>query len=147
VYRLAGGIPEWRSFHYPMTSSPEYDGLPAKKLTSDEVAGLIKTGDPFILDVRPEAFAHLNKFLKKSFHIPLLVLADSLEEIPRDREIIITDSAAKQAPLAYKFLKKNGFQVVGVLRGGMEVWSSEGRELEVRAIAKEKIQFTGDDLL
>jgi rhodanese-related sulfurtransferase len=130
-----------------MTSSPEYDGIPAKKLTTEKVAELIKTGNPYILDVRPESFAHNNKFLNNSFHIPLLVLADSLEEIPRDRDIIVTDSAAKQAPLAYKYLRKNGFKVTGVLRGGMEVWATEGRVVEERKIAKDKIQLKGDDLL
>ncbi|MCF8056335.1 MAG: rhodanese-like domain-containing protein [Desulfocapsa sp.] len=130
-----------------MTSFPEYGDMPARKLTTEEVAELLKIEKPFILDVRPEAFAHFNKFIKNSFHLPLLILAENMDKLPRDRGIIITDSAAKQSPLAYKFLKKNGFQVTGVLRGGMEVWFAEGRAVEERAIAKEKIQLTGDDLL
>lgn len=130
-----------------MTSSPEYAGLPAKKLATEKVEAMLKEKKYYILDVRPEAFAHFNKFIKGSNHIPLLVLAENLENIPRDREIIITDSAAKQAPLAYKFLVKNGLQVIGVLRGGMEVWFSEGRAVEERTIAKDKIQLKGDDLL
>ena len=129
-----------------MTSSAEYAGMPAKKLSSVEVAELLEKENPFILDVRPEAFAHFNKFLKNSAHLPLLVLAERLDQIPRDRDILLTDSAAKQAPLAYKFLVKNGFKVIGLLRGGMEVWFSEGREVEERAIAKDKVQLKGDDL-
>ena len=128
-----------------MTSSPEYAGMPAKKLSTAEVEELLKTEEPFILDVRPVSFSHCTKFLKNTFHLPLLVLADNLENIPRDRKILITDSAAKQAQLAYKFLLKNGFQVLGVLRGGLEVWSSEGRMVEEWAVEKDKVQLIGDD--
>ncbi len=119
--------------------------MPAKKLSSREVEVLLEEENPFILDVRPVSFSHCLKFLKNTFHLPLLVLADNLPALPRDRKILITDSAAKQAQLAYKFLKKNGFQVVGVLRGGLEVWCSEGRETEERAVEKEKVQLLDDD--
>ncbi len=128
-----------------MTSAPEYAEMPAKKLSTQKVEDLLKTKEPFILDVRPVSFSHCNMFLKNTIHIPLLVLADNLENIPRDKKILITDSAAKQAQLAYKYLVKNGFQVIGVLRGGLEVWCSEGRASEKRVIEKDKVQLIGDD--
>ncbi len=128
-----------------MTSAPEYAEMPAKKLSTQKVEDLLKTEEFFILDVRPVSFSHCNMFLKNTIHIPLLVLADNLENIPRDKKILITDSAAKQAQLAYKYLVKNGFQVIGVLRGGLEVWCSEGRASEKRVIEKDKVQLIGDD--
>ncbi len=128
-----------------MTSSEEYAGMPAKKLSTQKVEDLLKTEELFILDVRPISFSHCDMFLKNSFHLPLLVLADNLEDIPRNKKILITDSAAKQAQLAYKFLVKRGYQVIGVLRGGLEVWCSEGRASEQRDIVKEKVQLIGDE--
>ncbi|MEN8199671.1 MAG: rhodanese-like domain-containing protein [Thermodesulfobacteriota bacterium] len=120
--------------------------MPAKKLSTHEVAEIIRTKNPFILDVRPAAFGKLNNFLKDTVHIPLLVLADNLKNIPKDRKIVITDSGAKQAQLACKFLLKNGYQVQGILRGGLEVWVSEGREATERSAQKIGSELKGDDL-
>ncbi len=40
--------------------------------------------------------------------------------------IVIMDYAMKQSPVAAKFLMIKGYPVVGVLKGGLERWNSEG---------------------
>ena len=128
-----------------MTSNPEYAGITPKKLSPQAVDDLLKTKQPFVLDVRPASFARCKLFIKNSIHIPLLHLSENLNKIPKDREIIIIDWAAKQSPLTAKFLMKKGYKVLGILRGGIEVWDSEGRIVEEREVDEKKFELKGDD--
>jgi rhodanese-related sulfurtransferase len=92
----------------------------------------------YVLDVRPLDFALDNTFLRGSVHFALVQLAERWAEIPRDRNIIITDWAMKQSPSAAKYLIEKGFNVIGILKGGMERWNSEGLPAEERAAMSEK---------
>ncbi len=127
VYRFTGGIPEWRSFNYPVTTSKKYSGLKVARLSPDKVAELIKSSDISILDVRPHNFSRNNHFLENSLHIPLLNLEEKVRKLPKGKPILITDWAMKQSPIAAKFLITGGYNVVGVLKGGIERWIAEDR--------------------
>ena len=58
--------------------------------------------------------------------IPLLILDRQLERIPRDRPILIVDRLMRQSVHAAKYLQQNGFNVLGVLKGGARRWVAEG---------------------
>ncbi len=126
VYRFAGGIPEWRGFNYPMQVNEKYTAITVKKISPDEVISMINEKNPFILDVRPHFFKK-NAIIQGSVTITLIDLADRISEIPKDREIIVTDWAMKQSIAAAKFLSKNGYQVIGILKGGIIRWQLENK--------------------
>ncbi len=69
-------------------------------------------------------------FIKNAYHCPLLNLTEKISEFPKNRPIVVTDWAMKQSPLAAQFLTANGFNVIGVLRGGIERWVVEGMPAE-----------------
>ncbi len=43
----------------------------------------------------------------------------------------------QQSPLAAKYLIANGFNVIGVIRGGVTRWISENLPIETRSIGPE----------
>ena len=127
VYRFTGGIPEWRSFNYSMTTSKKYAGIKVPRLAPDKVAKLLKSSNVSILDVRPHNFSRNNSFLENSRHIPLLYLEEQVRKLPKETPTLVTDWAMKQSPIAAKFLISGGYNVIGVLKGGIERWKKEDR--------------------
>jgi len=134
IYWFKGGIQEWRSFNYPMYVNNKYKSVRVKKISPLKAVEYIRNDlEIFILDVRPNNFKKDAKFIKNSFHIPLLKITKNISNLPVDRKIIVSDWAMRQSLLAAKYLMANGFQVLGVVRGGVERWFSEGFPVEKRA--------------
>ncbi len=137
VYAFTGGIPEWQKYNYPMDVNKEWRKIKVKKLRPDKLEQLLQTqNNLYILDVRPLNFKRNKSFIVNSFFCPLVYLIERYHEIPKDREIIITDWAMKQSPTAAKFLETKGYKIVGVLKGGIERWQVEGKVTEERVIPK-----------
>lgn len=132
MYAFTGGIPEWRSFDYPMYVNQEYTRIRVDKLSPDEITALIRE-HPFILDVRPKDFGLNQSYIEGAKHIPLVDLMIRINEIPRNRQVIVVDWAMKQSPIAAIYLTKNNYQVLGVLKGGMERWLIEQLPVEERS--------------
>lgn len=125
VMWFRGGIPEWRQFDYPLYISPVYNKLRAPKFPCARVKALLETRQPFVLDVRPPWLAPPQWFLPDTVHVPMTELQAYLPHLPKDRAILITDVTMRQSVSAYKFLKKAGYSVLGVVRGGLQ----KGREM------------------
>lgn len=132
VYTFIGGIPEWRTFNYPMFNDTAYQNIEVTKLSPQEFQVLASKTQMYVLDVRPLDFERDSSFLPKAFHCPLVHLAASFPQIPPDHTILITDWAMKQSPMAAKFLISKGYTVAGVLQGGVERWKSELLPVETR---------------
>jgi rhodanese-related sulfurtransferase len=103
-----------------------------KKLKPKKINKLMKNNDVFILDVRPKDFKRDSSFIVGSLHCPLLDLTERYHEFPKDKEIIITDWAMRQSTLAAKYLINEGFNVIGVLKGGIERWKHDNFPVENR---------------
>jgi len=97
----------------------------------------MKEKDFYILDVRPLDFKLNSAFIKGSFLCPLVYLADRYKEIPKNRQIVVTDWAMKQSPVVAKYLHAKGYPIFGVLKGGIERWGSETLPVEQREPTKE----------
>jgi NADPH-dependent 2,4-dienoyl-CoA reductase/sulfur reductase-like enzyme/rhodanese-related sulfurtransferase/two-component sensor histidine kinase len=54
--------------------------------------------------------------------IPLESLRRRIDEIPRDRGVILVDTTGKDAYQASLILKANGFDEVSILEGGLQMW-------------------------
>jgi rhodanese-related sulfurtransferase len=119
-------------FNYPMVINPAWQKIKVKKMPPQDLAKLMRKENFFILDVRPLNFAKNTSFIKNSVLCPLVFLGERYREIPKTQRIVITDWAMKQSPIAAKFLISKGYQVVGVLKGGIERWQSENLPVELR---------------
>lgn len=132
VFAFTGGIPEWRKFNYPMSINKKWQAVKVKRIAPEKLHELLKKNDFYVLDVRPLNFKKNTSFIRESFLCPLLFLADKYREIPKGRQIVITDWAMKQSPVAMKYLTAKGFPVLGVLKGGLERWEGEKFPVEQR---------------
>jgi rhodanese-related sulfurtransferase len=92
---------------------------------------LSKSGTVFLLDVRPDSAwnhqtsnARVNAVgsLKGTHHIAVSDLRSKFSEIPRDKEIIITDVFGGDAAVAAKLLRENGFDKVYTMLEGLDRW-------------------------
>lgn len=139
VYRFTGGNAEWRSFNYPQVRNNKYRSIKPKKLRPEQVHELMaKHPDLFLLDVRPENYFKGPNFIKGTINIPLLTITDRIDELPKDRPIVITDWTMRQSPLAAKYLQAQGLQLLGVLKGGLVRWEAEGYPVEIRKTSKDR---------
>lgn len=80
-----------------------------------------KSHSSYLLDVRTKE-EWLEQHIPESHHIDLTTLKDHLNELPRNRPITTICRSGHRASLAASMLKKNGFQVVSNLRGGIQGW-------------------------
>ena len=97
----------------------------------------MEEGGFIILDIRPLEFARNPAFLPGAVHCPLVYLEQYYREIPRNCKLLLTDWAMISATNAAKFLIAGGYTVLGVLKGGIERWTSENRPVEMRKETKD----------
>lgn len=142
VYWFRGGIPEWRKYGYPLTTNNALMQQSVKKLSPAKFRQQLKTPQVFILDTRPFWWdTHLG-YVQHSISIPLVVLHTQLDLIPRDRPILLTDGFMKQSVSAAKYLQSKGYQVLGVLKGGMSRWEDE----HLPTVSRQKIRYIDENL-
>lgn len=141
MYRFTGGNAEWRSFNYPQVLNDKYRDIKPKKIRPKRVAELMANNNIFLIDVRPANFSKWPNFIAESRSFPVLTITERIEEIPRDRPIILTDWTMRQSPLVAKYLLANGYDnVLGVLKGGSVRWATEGYPIETREVQDKDIE-------
>lgn len=89
----------------------------------EEVCEKKRNGDDFLLlDVRPQ-----RKFdeteIEGSLHIPLGTLRGRLDELPKDKEIVLFSRVSLNAYEASLILRSYGFKDVKVMEGGIIAWT------------------------
>lgn len=93
-------------------------------------AKLTQPSPPLVLDVRGRG--EWNKgHLANALLIPVDELRDRLEEVPRDRELVVLDSTGFRGHLAVRVLRENGLKSVLNLTGGWLSLTAEGVDVEV----------------
>lgn len=92
--------------------------------------------DALVIDVR-EPLEYATDHVDDAVNIPLSRLRQSLQELPKDREIVVCCGVGQRSYFAYRVLKQNGFHVRS-LPGGMKTYAHLPFELQTRdeAIAK-----------
>ncbi len=84
---------------------------------------LEKNTAPFILDVRdPHEYALCNI---GGYLIPLNDLPNRLDELDRNREIVVHCRSGVRSAQAAEFLMANGFSMVKNLAGGILAWAEK----------------------
>jgi len=102
------------------------DGM-AKALTPLEVKVKMDQGDDFtLLDVRTKMEVEQQPFNDPRVkYVPLGALRERLNEIPRDREVVIFCKTSLRAYEAQLMLESKGFKHVKFLDGGIVAWPFE----------------------
>ncbi len=101
-----------------------YDGVAAADLRDQ----LVAPEPPALVDVRLPAEFEMGH-IPGSRHVPLGVLRSRLDELSRDRPIVLVCSFGLRSYEASLILRANGFQRVSVLDGGIDAWPYEFERL------------------
>jgi len=118
-----------------MIRNNKYRDIKVKKLPPKEISTLLADNKEIqLIDVRPEKFTKGPNFISGSENLPLLNITNRISELDRERPIILTDWAMRQSPLAAKYLQAHGYNVLGVLKGGLIRWDDEGYPVEIRKV-------------
>ena len=114
---LAGEIDAWRKEARP-TEHFDY-------LTPAEADERVQSGSALLLDIRTES-EQADEWIPGSQHIPLARLRERLEELPKERQIILQCGHGCRGSLAAAILKNEGFTRVANLAGGILAWKAAG---------------------
>ena len=102
----------------------EPPGIPA--LTVDQVPNPLPDSVT-VLDVRePVEWQHGH--VEASLHVPMMELPQRLDDLPRDRQLLVVCTVGGRSARAVQFLQQQGFDATN-LDGGLLEWQSSGRPL------------------
>jgi len=122
------GIPGWAMKGYALNTE---NALPKTKVEKVKVNQLKKLlGQVFILDIRETKNRAKLGWIKESHHIPFARLSSMLNEIPKDKTVVVMDHAGKQVLTACLYLKSKGYSDVKRFQGGMMKWVTKGLPVE-----------------
>ena len=107
-----------------------YRSLRMARIDVGELYDLIEAGaQPIIVDVRSSTARALQPLgIPGSLHVPLEDVARHLEDLPRDRDIILYCACPSEASAARvaRVLISHGFKKVRPLHGGLDAWVAAG---------------------
>lgn len=106
-------------------------GPGAKQVGALEAVQLINRRDALVLDVR-ESGEYAAGHLPNAKHIPASALAARLKDLEKfkGRPIVVTCASGARSTLTCGTLKKQGFEEVFALRGGIAAWEQAGMPVE-----------------
>lgn len=94
-----------------------------------ELDDLRAAGAADVLDVR-EGWEYRRGRVPGVIHIPLGELARRVDELPRDRRVVVICGHGQRSLGAAEFLLRSGFEGVASVAGGTTAWAMSGREIE-----------------
>lgn len=112
-------ITQWSGAGRPLVTVPE--------LSANDLAA--RRPRPVVIDVRGESeweAGHING----AHHIPLGYLTERLDEIPRDRPVVLHCQGGGRSHIGASLLQAQGYQNVSNLTGGMGAWEAAGLPVE-----------------
>jgi rhodanese-related sulfurtransferase len=128
VYR--DGLIGWMRSGKPVTSEVVYPDVDIPLVSSDTfpISAGSNTG---IIDIRPES--HYQKgHIKGSINIDLEILHESLDRLPKDKQIILIDHKGKLTLTTGRYLYSEGFKDIMRLDGGFNAWVKSGQSVCLR---------------
>jgi phage shock protein E len=93
------------------------------------VADIMNREDVILIDVR-EQYEYDEAHIPGITLIPLGEVPQRLDEIPTDKTVIMTCRSGNRSGQATDFLRKNGFDNVHNMAGGINAWQSAGLDVE-----------------
>ncbi len=109
-----------------------YNNFGVPGIGPDQLKEKISAGEDFyLLDVRTPA-ENLAQAIAGSHLIPLQELAYRIDELPKDKEIIVYCRVGNRSTYAALFLARQGYQVIN-LEGGIVAWNTATKNSAVMA--------------
>jgi len=103
---------------------PEYGG-PVRDISVEEARSLLHQPDVFVLDVR-EPWEYRERRIPGAYLLPQSELATRLQEVPRDRRVLVTCRSGNRSERAARFLHQMDYQNVSNVQGGTDAWVEAG---------------------
>lgn len=97
-------------------------------ISVQEAKAMVDSGDVFILDVRTQEEYDAGH-ISGSTLIPVEVIGTRLNEIPKDRKILVYCRSGRRSIEASKILVNNGFEEIYNMNGGIDDWIRSGFEV------------------
>lgn len=95
-------------------------------VTPREAQDVVAQG-ALLVDLRADELVEMKEFgVPEWIHIPHPELAGRLDEVPRDRPLLLTDTSGVYLRAAAQVLRDQGFERILGLNGGMLAWDQEG---------------------
>lgn len=118
---LAGGFSSW------YRSAQETASFAT--CTVQELRERLRTESPFILDVRDIRNFQSTGYLPDAHHVYVGELPHHIDEVPKNRPVVVTCDAGFKSSLAASYLAANGYSRIMNLLGGMRAWVLAGYPL------------------
>lgn len=113
-----------------------------------DVSAIVSNNDWVILDVRT-SIENSCGAIQQSINIPVNELRSRLNEIPKNKNVLVYCQVGLRAWIAYQILRQNGFEKVYNLSGGYKTFSSatltQQSKFAQEMVCKEKI--SSDDMI
>jgi hydroxyacylglutathione hydrolase len=102
-----------------------------ERVSPARAAELLASPDPpLVIDVRAPRERE-QKHLANSLSLPLNHLAERVQELPADRELLVHCAGGYRSSIAASMLQRHGFTRVLELAGGIASWETAGLALDV----------------
>ena len=150
VMRNNGGVQELLDSElcYAPPYSSAKDPVNILGMCADNVLkGLIKPAyyedleNSFVIDVRI-AESYKTKTIEGAVNIPVETLRNRLNEIPKDKKVVLVCNSGYTSYLASRILIQNGFNNVYSFMGGMKLYSEIQRDKEGKVNKTKKLEKT-----
>lgn len=102
---------------------------PSPEVSVEELDVLRRDGSVRVLDVR-EDWEFVRGHVPGAIHVPLGQLAGRVEQLPRDRRILVICASGHRSRSAADLLLGRGFEGAASVRGGTGAWARAGGRLE-----------------
>lgn len=94
------------------------------RITAPTLAERLEAGDePAVLDVRTDGERALGA-IEGSLHVPLPRLLERVDEVLRDRELVVVCGSGYRSSIAASLLRRAGMEDVTDMVGGMDGWNA-----------------------
>jgi rhodanese-related sulfurtransferase len=125
IYILEGGLPAWKRTGNEVESLERVKREPVASIKPLKLKSFMHDKkNLFIMDIRTEALYEAGH-IDGAVNIPLYLLHKKLNEIPKDRPVLVIDENGKRSFLACCYLINNGVRDVTRLFGGMKFKETE----------------------
>jgi len=101
----------------------------SQDITATELKELLVDENNFLLDVRRAAELEEIGFIHGAYNIAHTQLYNHLDEVPKDKRIMVQCLSGNRSRYALSFLESNGYETVNVM-GGIIKWVRSGEKLE-----------------
>ncbi len=127
VFTYKEGIPGWEKAGFALASTLTLPNDPIKQLSPEDV--IAQREGIWLVDIRDEERQATGVIVGTDQHLPLLSMMDDYGSLPKDKLIVLYDTADQLTLIAGRFLSTKGLAAAR-LGGGITKWIGVGQAVE-----------------